>query len=141
VAKSRFSLVQIGVEVMLLLVFTLMGGINVVSEVWAQYVDQPLLRNVALIASVLVLSSLVELPLDIYRKFKLEQQFGFNTMTPRQYVQDMLIQAVVGAVLGLPLLFAVLWIVASMGTYWWLYAWLVWVSFNLTNLSHFLMVN
>ncbi len=135
VAKSRFSLVQIGVEVMLLLVFTLMGGINVVSEAWAQYVDQPLLRNVVLIASVLVLSSLVELPLDIYRKFKLEQQFGFNTMTPRQYVQDLLMQAVVGAMLGLPLLFSVLWIVASMGTYWWLYAWLVWVGFNLLILA------
>jgi STE24 endopeptidase len=135
VAKSRFSLVQIGVEVMLLLVFTLMGGVNVLSELWAQYVDQPLLRNVALIASVLVLSSVVELPLDIYRKFKLEQQFGFNTMTPRQYVQDMLMQSVVGAVLGLPLLFAVLWIIASMGTYWWLYAWLVWVSFNLLILA------
>jgi STE24 endopeptidase len=135
VAKSRFSLVQISVEVLLLLVFTLMGGINVVSEVWAHYVDQPLLRNVALIASVLVLSSLVELPLDIYRKFKLEQQFGFNTMTPRQYVQDMLMQSVVGAVLGLPLLFAVLWIVASMGEYWWLYAWLVWVGFNLLILA------
>ena len=135
VAKSHFSLFQIGLEVLLLLAFTLMGGINIMSELWAQYVDQPLLRNVVLIASVLVLSSLAELPLDIYRKFKLEQQFGFNTMTPRQYVQDMLMQSVLGAALGLPLLFAVLWIVASMGTYWWLYAWLVWVSFNLLILA------
>ncbi|NOT18177.1 MAG: M48 family metallopeptidase [Sulfuriferula sp.] len=135
VAKSRFSLFHIALEVLLLLAFTLMGGINFISDFWAQYADQALLRNVALIASVLVLSSVAELPLDIYRKFKLEQSFGFNTMTVRQYFQDMLTQSAVGAILGLPLLFAVLWIVATMGAYWWLYAWLVWVSFNLLILA------
>jgi len=36
-----------------------------------------------------------------------------------------------GAALGLPLLFGVLWLMSAMGTYWWLYVWLVWMAFNL----------
>jgi STE24 endopeptidase len=37
----------------------------------------------------------------------------------------------VGAVLGLPLLAGVLWLMGRMGEYWWLYVWGVWIVFNL----------
>ena len=134
-AKNYFSLSQIALEVLVVLGFTLAGGIDWLSRFWALHVDQPLVANVALIGSVIVLSGLLELPVDMYRKFKLEQRFGFNTMTVPQFLKDMLMQLAMGAILGLPLLFAVLWIIASAGEYWWLYAWLVWVAFNLLILA------
>lgn len=135
VAKNHLSLFQIALEVLLVLGFTLAGGIDWLAGFWLGHADRVIVANVALIASVIVLSGLAELPLEIYRKFKLEQRFGFNTMTARQFLTDMLMQLVLGAALGLPLLFAVLWIIASAGTYWWLYAWLVWVGFNLLILA------
>ncbi|MDR3391771.1 MAG: M48 family metallopeptidase [Sulfuriferula sp.] len=135
VAKSRFSLLQIALEVVLVLGFTLAGGVDWLARFWGAHVGQGLLGNVALIASVIVLSGVAELPLDLYRKFRLEQRFGFNTMTVRQFLKDMVMQFALGAILGLPLLFAVLWIIASAGAYWWLYAWLLWVGFNLTILA------
>lgn len=135
VAKSRFSLFQITLEVLLILGFTLAGGIDWLAQFWVQHVGLSIWANVALIASVMVLSGLAELPLNIYRKFRLEQHFGFNTMTVRQFVTDMLMQTGIGAILGLPLLFAMLWIIASAGAYWWLYAWIMWVGFNLLLLA------
>lgn len=135
VAKNHLSLFQIALEVLLVLGFTLAGGIDWLAGFWLGHADRVIVANVALIASVIVLSGLAELPLEIYRKFKLEQRFGFNTMTVRQFLTDMVMQLVLGAALGLPLLFAVLWIIASAGTYWWLYAWLVWVGFNLLILA------
>ena len=106
VAKSRFSLVQIALEVAVVLGFTLAGGIDSLARFWSQHVDQSLVGNVALIGSVIVLTALIELPLDLYRKFKLEQRFGFNTMAVPQFLKDMLMQLVLGGILGLPLLFA-----------------------------------
>ena len=135
VAKSRLSLLQIALEVLVVLGFTLAGGLDWLARFWAGHIDQALVANVALIGSVIVLSGLIELPMDMYRKFGLEQRFGFNTMTVPQFLRDMALQFVLGAMLGLPLLFAVLWIIATAGSYWWLYAWLVWVGFNLTILA------
>ncbi|WP_124950666.1 M48 family metallopeptidase [Sulfuriferula thiophila] len=135
VAKSRLSLLQIALEVVVVLGFTLAGGLDWLARFWAGHIDQALVANVALIGSVIVLSGLIELPMDMYRKFGLEQRFGFNTMTVPQFLRDMALQFVLGAMLGLPLLFAVLWIIATAGSYWWLYAWLVWVGFNLTILA------
>ena len=37
---------------------------------------------------------------------------------------------VVGALIGLPMAALVLWIMASAGAWWWLWAWLAWVAFN-----------
>ncbi len=39
--------------------------------------------------------------------------------------------ALLGVLLGGPLLLCVLWLMAVMGDAWWLYVWLTWVGFNL----------
>ncbi len=135
VAKSRLSLVQIALETIVLSGFTVLGGVAWLARFWDQRIHGSITANVILIASVIVLSGVTELPLDWYRKFRLEQRFGFNTMTLTRFVGDLSMQSAIGLVLGLPLLYAVFWILQAAGTYWWLYAWLVWVGFNLLILA------
>jgi STE24 endopeptidase len=77
-----------------------------------------------------VIMSVIELPFGLYRTFSIESRFGFNKMTLAMFFGDLAKQAAIGAVLGLPLLFAVLWLMAEMGEMWWLYVWIVWVVFN-----------
>ena len=55
-----------------------------------------------------LVSSLVDLPLGIYRQFRLEAQFGFNRMTPRLFVTDLLRNALISLVIALPLLSLIL---------------------------------
>jgi STE24 endopeptidase len=52
-------------------------------------------------------------------------------MTFALYLKDAFKGLLLGAALGLPLLFGVLWLMSAMGAYWWLYVWLVWMAFNL----------
>jgi STE24 endopeptidase len=52
-------------------------------------------------------------------------------MTPALFIADLAKQALLGAVLGIPLLVLVLWLMARMGALWWLYVWLAWTGFNL----------
>jgi STE24 endopeptidase len=70
--------------------------------------------------------SLLHLPTDIYSTFVLEERFGFNKTTPGLYVADKLKGLLLGLLIGVPFLFAVLWLMDATGPYWWL--WLVFFS-------------
>jgi STE24 endopeptidase len=114
-----------------LLIITLGGGWNWLESRW-QLVGLPApWHGVAVIASLLLLTSLIDLPLSWFRSFRIEARFGFNRMTQRMFVVDLLKGLLLGAALGLPLLWVVLSLMESAGSLWWLYAWAVWISFSL----------
>ena len=116
----------------ILLFFTLGGGLQWLHNAWAQIFDpQGYAHGIALIGGTVLLFAALDLPFSLFRSFVVEARYGFNRMTLRLFVLDLLKQAVLGAALGLPLLFVVLWLMQSMGEYWWLYVWCVWAAFNL----------
>jgi STE24 endopeptidase len=129
--KTRFDMLGALFDAVLLLAFTLGGGIQFIANLCNGWFDTPIIQGMATLVAVLVLYSLLEAPFSIYRTFVIEARFGFNKMTFKLYLLDALKGILLGAVLGLPLLFGVLWLMARMGTNWWLYVWLVWVTFNL----------
>ncbi len=130
-AKTRLDIVHVILDAILLLIFTLGGGIQALADLWQGLLGIGLWRGVALIASVLVISGLLELPLSLYRTFVIDARFNFNKMTLGLFLADLVKQLLIGAMLGIPLLLGVLWLMERMGPNWWLYAWLAWMSFNL----------
>jgi STE24 endopeptidase len=130
-AKTRFDMLGALFDAVLLLAFTVAGGIQFIAELCNRWFHTPIMQGMATLVAVLILYSLLEAPFSIYRTFVIEARFGFNKMTFRLYLLDALKGILIGAILGLPLLFGVLWLMERMGTYWWLYVWLVWVVFNL----------
>ena len=127
----RFGALTIIFDTFLLLVFTVGGGIQWLNDASSGLTDSLLLQGVAVIVLVLALQSILEIPFDLYRTFNIEARFGFNKMTLKLYLLDAVKGILLGAALGLPLLFAVLWMMSAMGDLWWLYVWGVWVTFNL----------
>ena len=127
----RFGGLTVLFDTFLLLMFTVGGGIQWLSDASFHLTDSFLLQGVTVIVLVLVLQSILEIPFDLYRTFNIEARFGFNKMTLKLYLLDAVKGTLLGAVLGLPLLFAVLWMMSAMGELWWLYVWGVWVTFNL----------
>ena len=135
VARVRLGMVETVIGAMLLLGFTLFGGLQWLLDVLAQWLPQrPFARQIAFVAAVALIGALVDLPVAWYRQFRLEQRFGFNRMTPRLFTSDALKGAAVASALGLPLLALVLWLMRSAGGLWWLWAWGAWVAFNLAIL-------
>lgn len=130
-AKTRLEMAGSLFDAALLLGFTVAGGIQSIAELCNVWLDAPLAQGIATIVAVLLLSSLLEAPFGLYRTFVIEQRFGFNKMTFALYLKDAAKSLLLGAAFGLPLLFGVLWLMSAMGTYWWLYVWLVWMAFNL----------
>ena len=137
-AKAQLEIAEILLGALTLLVFTLGGLINWLDKAWEPVFGHwSLAHGVALCASVAIVSALVDLPVSIYRTFLLESRFGFNRVTPRLFVADLLKQAALAALFGIPLLFIVLWLTDAMGEFWWLYVWAVWIGFNLLVLFLF----
>lgn len=130
VAKVRFGFVALAVETALLLVLTLGGGIDALAN-WWQARWPELTAGLGLIFSLLLVSGAVDLPLAWWRQFVIEARFGFNRMTPRLFLTDTLKSALLAAVIGAPVILAVLWLMGTMGSYWWLHVWLFWCCFNL----------
>ncbi len=138
VAKARIGMLDVLIGAAALLVLTLGGAIDWLHVQWAQVFEPGgLWHGVALFGSAVVLLALIDLPLAVYRTFGIEARYGFNRMTPSLYLIDLAKQAVLAAVLGIPLLLLVLWLMQKMGDLWWLYVWLAWMAFNLLVLLLF----
>ena len=129
-AKTRLNIAAIVFDALVLLALTFGGGLQAIDNLAASYFPEGILRGVVFVAILTVIMSVIELPFGLYRTFVIESRFGFNKMTFAMFLGDLAKHAAIGAVLGLPLLFAVLWLMAGMGELWWLYVWIVWVVFN-----------
>ncbi|HEY5995082.1 MAG TPA: M48 family metallopeptidase, partial [Gallionellaceae bacterium] len=130
-AKTRLSMLEALFEAVVLLGFTLGGGIGWLAGFWEHVFSATILQGIALFASVLLLSGLLEAPFGLYQTFVIEARFGFNKMTLALYLVDAFKGVLLGALFGLPLLAGVLWLMERMGGNWWLYVWAVWVGFVL----------
>ena len=131
VAKARLNRWDALLDVMVTLLLTLGGGIAWIDAAWRTVEFGSLWRGAAVVFTVVLLSTLVSLPLAIWRTFGVEARFGFNRMTPRLYVADLLKSLLLSVLLGGPLLLIVLYLMERAGAMWWLYAWVVWVGFSL----------
>ncbi len=90
-----------------------------------------MLNGITVIASLLILASVLDLPFSLYNTFVIEQKFGFNQTTWQTWILDLLKGALLMLLLGLPLIATILWLMNQAGQHWWLYAWLVWTGFSL----------
>ena len=131
-ARLKLGQLESVVAAAALVGLTLLGGLELINEgLQAVVPDAPLLRALLLILSVMLVLSLVDLPLALWRQFVLEKRFGFNRMTPGLFLADLLRSALITLALAGPLLALILWLMTAIGPGWWLAAWGVWVAFNL----------
>jgi STE24 endopeptidase len=132
VARGALSRVDVVIGAAWILVLTLGGVLQWLHAGWGNLFAQGgIAHGVAFLASIGVLGWLVDLPLSVYRTFVLEARFGFNKMTPALFISDALKAALLSALIGLPVLAAVLWLMQAMGAHWWVWVWLFWMGFNL----------
>jgi len=129
--RIRFDRVDTVVDSFVLLIWTLGGGIALVDAAWRSLELSPVITGTGVIATVVLISALIDLPLRAWRTFVIEARHGFNRSTPGLFVADQLRAGTLLLIIGLPLLMAVLWLIHHGGTFWWIWVWLLWLAFNL----------
>ena len=134
IAKARFGMLEMAFGAAVLLGWTLLGGIDALNQTlsgsslagWGSLAPQ-----LALLAAFGLISGVLDLPFTLYSTFRIEERFGFNKMTFKLWLADLVKSTLVGIVIGLPIVALILWLMGSAGSLWWLWAWAVWMGFNL----------
>ncbi len=135
-AKTKLALTEVVFQALLLLAFTLGGGLQWLDDAWRNLLpNAEIIRGALVICSAMLVSALIDIPFEYYKTFSVDEKFGFNKMTPNMFFSDLVKHSVVGIALGAPLLFAALWLMQSAGQYWWFYLWVVWSVFNIVMLA------
>ena len=132
-AKLKTNNLEILFACLVLLGFTLGGGIQFIINM-TNLTEHLLSSQVLFVLSFMIISSIINLPFDIYKTFQIEQKFGFNKITPRLFIQDQIKSIVLTLAIGTPLLYLIAWIMTNLTQNWWLYVWGVVVGFNLLAL-------
>jgi STE24 endopeptidase len=119
---------------LLLVGWTLGGGLQWLDSVWQQFGWDAIPAGVAMLVSAFVIMAVLELPFSLYHTFVIEERFGFNRTTFATFAGDLLKQTLLMLILGVPLAWAALWLMQESGGLWWLYLWLLWAGFSLLML-------
>lgn len=133
-AKGRFGLLSTAFGAAVLLGWTLLGGLDALNVAVRDAIEPRfggMAYQLALLTAFAFIGGLLDLPFELYSTFRLEQKFGFNRMTWKLYLADMVKGVIVGALIGLPIAALILWLMGAAGTLWWLWAWGAWMGFNL----------
>jgi len=131
VTNTRIGMLALVWDALLLLGWTLGGGLEWLDTLWRTAGYGPIVTGTALILSAMVIMTLLDLPFSIYHTFVVEERFGFNRSTPGVFIADLLKNAALLAVIGGPMIALALWIMESAGSLWWLYVWAAWMAFTL----------
>ena len=130
-AKLLVNHFEIIFSTLVLLIWTLGGGLNVLDIFWQEQTSNVLYQGVGFVLGLMIIGGLIDLPFSIYRTFVLESKFGFNKMTGKTFTGDLLKEFLLMLIIGLPLIYAILWLMKEMGGFWWAYVWLVLTGFSL----------
>lgn len=130
VAKTRFGLIELAWGTAALLGWTLLGGLDALNQGLLSWLGGGMTQQLALLVGFALISGTIDLPLTLYQTFVIEERFGFNKMTLRLWLLDLVKSTLIGTAIGLPLAWLILWLMAAAGPMWWLWAWAVWTGFN-----------
>ena len=140
-AKASAAMFEWLIQSIWLVILTI-GGLlstiqSLVASLWLYWFpdDMPgpgLDFQITWMMTVFVLGSVIDLPFSLWRQFVIDERFGFNRMNLGLWLSDLFKSMIISAMLGIPFLALILWVMSQAGTYWWLWVWLAWMSFQLS---------
>jgi len=129
--KVRFERLPLVYDAAILLLWTFGGGLEWLDQYARTLGLEPVYTGIIVILSMMIISSLLDLPFSLYSTFVIEERFGFNRTTIKTFIVDIFKGGMVALIIGVPLIWVVLWLMEKAGENWWLYTWVVWTGFSL----------
>ncbi len=121
--NTNLDLINKTIFTILILAFILVGGFNYIDIFARGYNFGPIITGLIFTGVLVVSHQALELPFAIYDTFVIENKYGFNNITPKLFIIDMLKNALLGALLGGLLYSCVLWFFGKFEIWAWLYCW------------------
>ncbi|WP_027478094.1 M48 family metallopeptidase [Curvibacter gracilis] len=131
IAKSQFGMLELAWSTATLMAWTLLGGLDALNQALLGWLGAGMVQQLALLGGFVLIGGLLDLPFSLYQTFVIEERFGFNKITWRLWLGDLVKSSLLGLLIGLPLASLILWLMGSTGRFWWLWAWSTWMGFSL----------
>lgn len=119
IARLNFGIVSnfISFAGLYISLFFLFGYID--QFVNANFDTSEIIKGLIFFGILSAVSLVLGLPESIYSTFVLEEKFGFNKTTPKTFIIDIFKGIVLSVLLGAPFLYLLLYLMESLGSYWW----------------------
>ncbi|MCF6203421.1 MAG: M48 family metallopeptidase [Methylococcaceae bacterium] len=131
VEKEKLGEIDSIIGVVFLLILTLGGGISLAFKLWSSFDFSPMLTDLGAVFTVMIVMTLFEIPTSLYQTFVIEEKYGFNKSTIKQFFKDQAISLALVLTIGIPVMAMILWVMDSIGPLWWLAAWAILMGFSL----------
>lgn len=137
-AKTHFHWLESFFNILLLITLIFSGALYALYTLLGQFfVQDSLTHLVSYPLAFGALLYLLNLPFSIYFQFGLEEKFGFNKTKASTFIADQIKTILISAIIGVPLLFLIFWLVGKLGNYWWLAAFGIVIIFQLLSAALF----
>ena len=123
-ARTRFGIVTTAVNLALVLAFWLGGGFDRLDQALRALGLGSIATGLLFVGALGLARIAVNLPFRWWSTFVVEERFGFNRTTPATFWADLGKGLILAALLGGPLLVAILWLLERAGSRAWLWCWL-----------------
>ncbi len=129
--NSRFSFAKSAFDNIILLVF-LFGGLLNIYSLWIMSLKwHYIFSGVVFFLFLIYAETVVSIPFSIYSTFKIENKYGFNTLTPKLWLTDFFKSILLSTIIIGILISVGLWLVETSPYYWWLWVWGFFLAFSL----------
>jgi STE24 endopeptidase len=131
IEHNTFSLVESLFSSMVTLLF-LYGGLLGRYASWvSSLTDSFILQGTIFFLFLSYASSLLSVPFSLYSTFRIENKYGFNTMTLKIWLTDFIKSTLISGVLMVIVCVCGLWIVLESPDLWWLFVWGFFLIFSI----------
>ena len=120
--RIRFQIFTALFGAVVLIIFTLGGLFNFLSEVVVSTTSSDVLGAVLLGLLLLIVEQVISIPISIYSTFVIEERHGFNKTTTKTFVTDISKSLLISATISSVIYATVIYIVVNLGDNWWIYA-------------------
>ena len=129
--NSRFGMIESIISNLLMIAF-LFGGLLGYYDRWVNSLTSSFIGQGIIFTLVLFyIETIIGIPFSLYRNFRIENHYGFNTMTVRLWITDLVKSIAIATVLSSAVVFVVLAIVQASPYWWWFWVWLFLLVFGI----------
>jgi STE24 endopeptidase len=133
-ARGKFGQLESTVG-LIVSITVLFFGLAALWTLTARITETIWIRELLLVVFMSIITGVIGLPFSYYSTFSIEERFGFNKTTKTTFWIDLLKGTLVSAAILLPLLALLFWVMRVAGSLWWLYAWALFIGFQLLMLA------
>lgn len=121
--ETRFDYVSSTFNIVLILVFILLGGFNYVDQFARGFHLNSIITGLIFIGILYFVYDIILIPFSLYSNFVIEERFGFNKMGMGTFLMDKVKNYLLVMVLGSMIVGGIFFFFERTGDYAWLYAW------------------